>query len=125
MDERFFECSICGNVAIMAVFSGVAPHCCGEEMALLYPNTTDGSHDKHVPIVEMINDHRMKVKVGSIPHPMTEEHHIKFICLETEDGYQLRYLEPGGEPEAYFNFCGTPQTVYAYCNLHGLWKTNL
>ena len=125
MDERFFECQTCGNVAIMAVFSGVAPYCCGEEMKWLRPNTTDGKAEKHVPMVEIISDHRLKVKVGSEPHPMSEQHHIKFICLETDDGYQLKYLPAEGLPEAYFRFTGKPQAVYAYCNLHGLWKMNI
>lgn len=122
MEKRFFECPICGNIAIMAEFSGVIPSCCGEEMTQLNAHTKDEGKEKHVPQVEIISDHRLKVRIGEIPHPMALSHHIKFICLETDDGYQLKYLDPEGSPEAYFRFSGRPLAVYAYCNIHGLWK---
>lgn len=125
MDERFFECQTCGNVAVMAVSSGVIPYCCGDEMMPLRANTTDGNVEKHVPSVEIISDHRMIVKVGSMPHPMTEQHHIKFICLETDDGYLLKYLEINTPAEVYLRYSGKPLAVYAYCNIHGLWKVDL
>lgn len=126
MATKFFLCTTCGNVVVKFVNSGVNLVCCGKEMKELVPNTTDGATEKHLPVVERIDGRTIRVKVGSQPHPMTKEHHISFIYLETENGGQIKYLDPTGSPEAVFCGCtDKPVAVYEYCNVHGLWKTDL
>ena len=126
MATKFYLCTTCGNVVVKFVDSGVTPECCGQEMEELVPAITDGEREKHVPVVEHIDDCNILVKVGSIAHPMKPEHYIRFICLETEDGIQVRYLKPGQAPVAKFCCCkGKPVAVYEYCNVHGLWKTSV
>lgn len=124
MNTKFYICKHCGNVITKQVDSGVPVVCCGEPMQELKVNTVDASVEKHVPEVTKIDDCTLKVQVGSTPHPMLPEHHISFIYLETENGGQLRYLKD--KPEAEFCICkDKPTAVYEYCNLHGLWKTEL
>lgn len=125
MEERFYFCESCGNFMIAAIASGVIPHCCGDEMTLLRPNTTDGNKEKHVPVAEYTSQHSLRIKVGSELHPMTEEHNIRFICLETTVGGIIRYLEVNEAPEVCIRFNGKPVAVYAYCNKHGLWKADI
>ena len=92
-------------------------------MAQLQPGTSDGAHEKHVPVVEQ-NGNQVKVTVGSVEHPMLEAHYIQWIVLETEDGYQIKYLQPEAKPVAEFVLTEGSKVVavYEYCNLHGLWK---
>ena len=124
MAVRFFKCEHCGNVIQKVVDSKVPVVCCGEKMVELVPNTVDASQEKHVPVVTRVDDCRIKVEVGSVPHPMTEEHHIAFIYVETENGGVQISLKD--KPEAVFCTCNDkPVAVYEYCNLHGLWKTEL
>ena len=126
MATKFFLCTTCGNVVVKAVNSGVKVVCCGKEMMELIPGTSDGAMEKHVPVIERVDERNIKVKIGSQPHPMTEEHHIVFIYLETEHGGQIRYLDPNGPAEATFCICkDKPVAVYEYCNLHGLWKKDI
>lgn len=126
MATKFFLCSTCGNVVVKAIDSGVGIVCCGNQMKELLPGTTDGSMEKHVPVVEHVDDRTVRVKVGSAPHPMIREHHIVFIYLETEHGGQIQYLDPEGPAEAVFCGCkDKPVAVYAYCNIHGLWKADV
>lgn len=126
MATRFFLCTVCGNVIVKVADSGVDPVCCGQEMKELVPGSMDGAKEKHVPVVEHKGSHVIVVKVGSEPHPMTNLHFISFICLETRHGFQVRYLHSGQDPEAYFICCNDrPVAVYAYCNIHGLWKTEI
>ncbi len=125
MEERFYYCDACGNLFIAAIASGVAPYCCGSEMTLLEANTSDGNHEKHVPVVSRTSAHSIKVNIGTEPHPMTAEHGIRFICLETSVGGIIRYLKENDPPEACIHFDGTPIAVFAYCNLHGLWRADV
>lgn len=125
MEIKFYYCQHCGNVVVKVVDSGPVPSCCGEEMMLLKANVTDGATEKHVPCVTKINDCTIKVTVGSEPHPMQPEHFIQFVYLETEHGGQLQYLHPGCPPEVTFCCTDRIKRVYEYCNLHGLWKTEL
>jgi len=125
MSQRFFFCNRCGNVAVLAVAKGGVLSCCGEIMRELSPNTVDASQEKHLPVVEK-TDGGIRVKVGGVPHPMQEEHFIDFIYVKTERGGQRIKLEVGDPPEAEFVFAGDkPTEVYAYCNLHGLWKATI
>ena len=126
METKFFYCKHCGNVVVKAVDSGVVPFCCGEQMVELVPNTEDGAAEKHVPVVEKIDSCTVRVKIGSEPHPMLEEHHICFIYVETEHGGMLRHLKADGKPEALFCNCKDKiRAVYEFCNIHGLWKTEV
>ena len=121
---KFYKCRHYGNVTGKVVDSGVPVVCCGEKMEELVANTVDASAEKHVPVVTKIDDCTIKVEVGSVAHPMQPEHHISFIYVETENGGMRISLKD--KPEA--TFCvGTdkPVAVYEYCNLHGLWKTEL
>lgn len=124
MATKFFRCRHCGNVIHKVVDSGVPVVCCGEQMQELIPNTVDASNEKHVPAITKLSDCKLKVQVGSILHPMLPEHHICFIYVETENG-GIR-IDLKDKPEAEICVCsGKPVTVYEYCNLHGLWKTDL
>lgn len=125
MEERFYFCNSCGNLMIAAIASGVIPYCCGDEMTLLSANTSDGNREKHVPVISFTSNHSIKVKIGSEPHPMTQQHNIRFVCLETSVGGIIRYLNEGDEPEVNIRFNGKPIAVYAYCNIHGLWRADV
>lgn len=124
MATKFYKCEMCGNVVVKLVDSKVPLVCCGQKMQELVPNTVDASGEKHVPVVTRLDGNMIKVEVGSVAHPMTDEHHIAFIYVETEDGGIKVDLKD--KPEAVIAL-GTskPIAVYEYCNLHGLWKTEL
>ncbi|MCQ2135301.1 MAG: desulfoferrodoxin [Bacteroidales bacterium] len=126
MATKFYICTSCGNVVFKFFDSGVTLECCGQAMQEIVPLTNDSAMEKHLPVVECMWDGRIKVKVGSKPHPMTKGHYIGFIYLETEHGGQVRFLTPDDEPEAVFHLSGDkPVAVYEYCNVHGLWKKDL
>lgn len=126
MKEKIFHrCSICGNLVDLLHNGGGSLVCCGEPMQLLEPNTSDGAGEKHLPI-PTVNADTVHVQVGSVLHPSTEEHYIEWIYLQSENGDQRKHLKPGDVPEADFSLVhDKPIAVYAYCNLHGLWKTQL
>lgn len=125
MEVKFFYCETCGNLMIVAVDSGVTPDCCGDEMKILKPNTSDGREEKHVPVVTYVSSHKLKINIGSEPHPMTPQHNISFVCLETSVGGIIRYLDADDPPEVCIRFNGKPIAVYAYCNIHGLWRADV
>lgn len=120
----FYKCSLCGNIVEMIDISGRPLTCCGKEMELLVANTTDGASEKHVPVYDF-EQCRVYIQVGSVSHPMSEEHHIEWIELVTDRGIQRKRIYPKEKPTIWF-FLGKnekPLAVYAYCNLHGLWMT--
>ena len=122
---KFLLCSHCGNLVGVIHDAGVPIMCCGQKMTELVPNTTDAAEEKHLPVVT-VEDDTVKVSVGSVEHPMLEEHPIEWVYLHTENGGQRKALNPGDKPEVTFNTAGDkPLAVYAYCNLHGLWKTDI
>lgn len=122
---KVYKCSQCGNMISMIAESGVPVMCCGKPMGELVPNTVEASGEKHIPVVE-VSGTKVNVKVGSVEHPMVEEHYIEWICVETEKGSQYKHLNPGEAPETTFSLHGDKAVaVYAYCNLHGLWKTEI
>ena len=122
---RFFICKHCGNMIEIIDDKGVPVICCGEKMKELVPNTIEASVEKHLPDVT-VSGEEITVQVGSVPHPMADEHHIGFIFLETERGAQRKSLKSGEEPKATFCAPGDkPLAVYAYCNLHGMWKLDI
>jgi len=121
----FYICEHCGNMVNMLHDSGVKMICCGEEMKELVPNTTDASVEKHVPVIT-VNGDEVLVQVGSVPHPMTEEHKIVWIYLQTEKGEQLNCIDTETKPETTFKLRNDDKIIaaFAYCNLHGLWKAD-
>lgn len=123
---KFYICRHCGNIVAMVHDSGVPLICCGEKMQELTPNTTEAAHEKHLPVITTAQN-LVTVAVGSAAHPMVQEHFIQWICLETNLGRQRKALEPGQAPQASFALVEgeQPLAAYAYCNLHGLWKTEL
>lgn len=123
MNTKFFLCPICGNLILKVEDGNVTPVCCDETMTELIPNTIDASQEHHVPAFHHTDHGTLVVEIGAKPHPATEAHHICFIYLETTDGCQLRYLKPTAPARAEFYGCtGKVTAIYAYCNLHGLWK---
>lgn len=124
MTTKFYKCLHCGNVIEKVVDSGVPVVCCGEEMEELIPNTVEASGEKHLPVVTWLDEHTLRVEVGSVHHPMLPEHHIAFVYVETDRGGIRVNLTD--EPVA--TICvgdARPTAVYEYCNLHGLWKVEL
>ena len=124
-EQKFFLCKHCGNLVGMIQDSGVPMICCGEPMTELVANTTDAAQEKHVPVIE-VQGNTVTVKVGSVPHPMLEEHHIVWIYLLTEQGGQRKCPVVGGKPEVTFALTEGDKVVsaYEYCNIHGLWKAD-
>ena len=123
--QRFFICNHCKNLIGLIEDRGVPMVCCDKKMTELEPNTVDASGEKHLPDI-VLSGGTMKVQVGSVPHPMSDEHFIQFIYVETEHGGQRKSLKPGDDPISEFSFVNDiPIAVYEYCNLHGLWKTEV
>ena len=124
--QKFVFCTHCKNLAGMVNDSGVPMMCCGEKMQVLEPNTVEASTEKHIPVVS-VKGNLVEVVVGSVEHPMAEEHHIAWIYLQTKMGGQRVSLPVDGAPRAAFALVegDAPVAVYEYCNLHGLWKTEV
>ena len=114
-----FKCEVCGNIVELLHVGEGELVCCGQPMKLLEEHTADSSTEKHVPVVE-----GKKVKVGSVPHPMTEQHYIEFIEIMADDKICRVFLKPGDAPEAVFDSFA-PKKSREYCNIHGLWKVEL
>lgn len=124
MGLSIYKCDVCGEIVMMLKKGGCTPSCCGRAMTELPANTSDGAKEKHVPDVSVSGD-VLRVKVGSVEHPMAEEHYIEWIAAETENGISFKYLKPGDKPEAEFPGASAIVAVYDYCNLHGLWKKEI
>ena len=120
---KFYRCEGCGKLAVLFKTSACPTKCCGEPMTEVIPGTTDAAKEKHIPVLEQ-NGNLVKVAVGAVEHPMLEGHHIEWILLETNQGYQKKELDPAGKPEALFALTDGEKAVAAYesCNLHGIWK---
>lgn len=123
---RFEYCEICKKMHVVVDDKAPKTICCGQPMKVLTANTTDAAGEKHVPVATMENG-MLKVHVGSVTHPMTEEHHIAFVAVLFEDGsFALKKLDHTGEPEYIFPVgSAKPVAAYEFCNLHGLWKAEL
>ena len=120
--KQVYRCNICGNI-VEVLHTGVGTLvCCGQPMELLTEKTEDVGLEKHVPVIEKTETGYL-VKVGSIPHPMEENHYIEWIELTTGNETFLKFLKPGETPEAEFRVKADKFTVREYCNVHGLWKT--
>jgi len=125
-EPKFYVCKHCGNFVGMIHASGVQMICCGDPMTEVVPNTTDAAQEKHVPVIT-VDGNKVTVDIGSVPHPMTPEHHIAWVYLETEQGGQRKCLAVDGAPRMEFALTPGDKAIaaYAYCNLHGLWKASL
>ena len=125
MNAKFYICRHCGNLIGMVHDSGVPVVCCGEKMEALIPNTVEASGEKHLPFVT-VEAGVINVNVGSVDHPMIPEHFIEWVYVQTENGGQRKAPKPGDAPN--ISFClgdDKAVAVYAYCNLHGLWMTEV
>jgi superoxide reductase len=124
-DNKFYICEHCGNIIGLIHNAGVPMMCCGQKMTQIIPGTVEASKEKHIPVAEVAGN-TVKVAVGSVEHPMAEEHHISWVYLETDRGGQRKNLEVGKAPVVEFALADEkPIAVYAYCNLHGLWVAEL
>ena len=125
MKQKFYICAHCGKIVALVKESGVPVMCCGAKMNEIIPGTVEASVEKHVPVIT-VNGNTVTVTVGEVEHPMAEEHSILWIELKTDRGVQRKHLNPGEAPVVVFAIADeTPIEVYAYCNLHGLWKAEI
>ena len=124
--KKFFVCKHCGNMIGLLHDAGVPMMCCGEKMVELVPNTTDAAQEKHVPVAT-VEGNKVVVNVGSVDHPMLDEHWIQWVYLETDKGGHRKVLNPGEKPNVVFALTEDekPLAVYEYCNIHGLWVAKL
>lgn len=124
MELKFYSCEICGKIIAMVKDTGVPTICCGQPMKEIVPGSVDAAAEKHVPVV-CTDGNIVTVEVGSVPHPMAEEHYIEWIVLSTKEGMQRKELNPGDEPKAEFALTDGDEVIgaLAYCNLHSLWKS--
>jgi superoxide reductase len=123
MELKFYLCAHCGQIITVVKKTGVPVICCGEPMQELIPGVTDASVEKHVP-VWTVEGNRVHVRIGSAEHPMIPAHYIEWVAVQTKAGVQRKELSPGEAPEVCFALCegDEMEAVYAYCNLHSLWK---
>ena len=124
-NAKFYICPHCGNIVEMVHDAGVPLVCCGQKMDRLVPGAVEASGEKHVPVVK-VSDGLVEVNVGSVDHPMVDVHWIEWVQLNTDKGSYRKRLNPGEAPNVKFLLSDEkPLAVYAYCNLHGLWKSEL
>ena len=119
--KQIYKCNVCGNIVEVLHTGAGKLVCCGEAMQLMEEKREDVGQEKHLPVIEKM-ENKIKVKVGSIPHPMEEKHYIEWIELEAKGKAYRQFLKPGDTPEAVFDVKPEKITVREYCNLHGLWK---
>ena len=121
---KFLRCNICGKMVVQLNDKPCPTKCCGEAMEELVPNTQDGAHEKHIPVIN-IEGNIVTVKVGEVAHPMLEAHYIEWIMIQTNFGNQRKVLKPGDEPIARFALLEGEKVIRAleYCNIHGLYST--
>lgn len=121
---KIYVCKKCGNVILKLEDKSEALVCCGKKMDLIEANTTEAATEKHLPVYE-IKEEMINIKVGEVEHPMTEEHYISFIILASDDNYMIKELKAGDKPEVSFPYSSEYNKIYAYCNLHSLWLTEI
>ena len=123
--NKFYICEKCGNLVEKIDDSGVPMSCCGQKMTPIVAGTVEASREKHIPVAT-VEGNIVKVAVGSVEHPMAEEHSILWVELKTDKGIQRKNLVVGEPPVVTFALADEkPLEVYAYCNLHGLWKSEI
>jgi superoxide reductase len=116
-----YKCELCGNIVEVLIAGDGELVCCEQPMKLMVENTVDAAKEKHVPVIEKIPG-GVKVKVGSVAHPMEEKHYIQWIEINADGRTCRKFLKPGDAPEAEFQVEAANITAREYCNLHGLWK---
>ena len=123
MEQKFYICKHCGYIYAAVKQTKVPVMCCGAKMEEIIPGTVEASVEKHIPVYT-VEGNLVKVEVGSVEHPMQDVHYIEWISIQTKQGNQRKALKPGDAPKACFALCegDEVEAVYAYCNLHGLWK---
>lgn len=120
---KLYICNHCKNIITYLENTGVPVTCCDEKMKEIAPNTFDGATEKHLPVYN-VEGNLVKVTIGSVEHPMVSDHYIKWIIVETNLGYQIKYLQPDTKPYAEFVLSDNENVtgVYEFCNKHGVWK---
>ncbi len=121
--KQVYRCNVCGNIVEVLHIGKGGLVCCGQPMELLQEKTADVGREKHVPVTE-VTGKGIKVKVGSVPHPMEERHFIEWIEVITDGDSYRRFLKPGDKPEAGFEIGTQKATAREYCSIHGLWKSS-
>lgn len=123
MKQKFYKCTVCGQIIAMVKQTAIPVMCCGKPMQEIIAGTTEASVEKHVPQY-VVENGVVKVNIGSVDHPMIAEHYIEWVSLQTNNGNQRKALKPNNKPYVEFLIAPTDrvEAVYAYCNLHGLWK---
>ena len=123
MELKFYRCKRCGNIVAVVKNGGGKLVCCGEAMEEIVAGTVEASKEKHIPVYT-VNGNEVTVRIGSVDHPMQDVHYIEWVVLQTKFGNQRRALKPNDAPEVKFALLPNDEVVavYAYCNLHGLWK---
>ena len=119
--KQIYKCNVCGNI-VEVLHTGVGELvCCGEAMQLMEEKREDVGQEKHLPVIEKTPD-KVTVKVGSIPHPMEDNHYIEWVEVASDGKAYREFLKPGDSPEATFEIKAEKITAREYCTLHGLWK---
>ena len=123
MEMKFYRCKHCGQIVAIVKKTGAKIVCCGEEMEEIIPGSVDASKEKHVPEYQ-VKGNRVEVRIVSVDHPMIPEHYIEWVAIQTKLGNQRKALKPNENPFVSFVLedGDTVEVVYAYCNLHGLWR---
>jgi superoxide reductase len=121
--KEIYKCEVCGNI-VEVLHDGVGTLvCCGQPMNLMKEKTEEEGNEKHIPVI-LENEEGVNIKVGSVEHPMTPEHHIEWIEISTENGESKKFLTPDDKPEANFPVKNKNIKAREYCNIHGLWRNN-
>ena len=125
-EKKYYVCEVCGNIVEKVHDSGNELMCCMRTMQELEAGTTDGKVEYHIPVCKLKHN-ELKVKIGKEPHPMEDKHYIQWVSVITDKGEMRKYLKPGDEPEVCFHLCDDEKVceIYAYCNLHKLWKLKI
>jgi len=120
--NQIYKCNICGNIVELLHVGGGELVCCGQPMELLEEKTEEIGKEKHIPVIEQ-DKNGVKVKVGSVEHPMEKEHYIEWIEIIADGAAQRQFLNPGDLPQAQFSLQAKDVIAREYCNVHGLWKS--
>jgi len=120
--KQVYKCNVCGNIVEVLHAGAGQLVCCGQPMELLEEKTEDVGQEKHVPVIEK-TETGVKVKVGSIPHPMEDKHYIEWVELIADGKIKRQFLAPGDAPEAEFETKAEKNEAREYCNVHGLWRS--
>jgi len=118
---EIYKCMVCGNIVEVLFGSAGELVCCGQPMKKLVAKTADEGKEKHVPVIEKTKG-GVKVKIGSVPHPMEEKHYIEWIEILADGKAYRQFLNPGDAPEAIFSIEANTITTREHCNIHGLWQ---